>query len=298
MKFTPSEQVKEAINGNKPILALESTIISSGMPYPQNLEFYKKSQDVCFSHGVVPATIAIIKGEICVGLSDDQVEYICTDETVEKISKRELGISIQKNISGATTVSSTSHIASLAGIRVFSTGGVGGIHRGFKKTLDMSQDLFSLRETPIIVVCSGVKSFLDVEKTVEALETLGVPLVGYRTRWFPLFYSSRSDIRLSHSVDNEIDIVNIYKHNINQKITSTLLVVNPVPKKNEIPDSEISKILSKTIKEMNRKKITGKETTPYLLKEIAKKTKNRSLETNISLALNNINLGAKIAKKM
>ena len=298
MKFTPSEQVKEAINGNKPILALESTIISSGMPYPQNLEFYKKSQAVCFSHGVVPATIAIIKGEICVGLSDDQVEYICTDETVEKISKRELGISIQKNISGATTVSSTSHIASLAGIKVFSTGGIGGIHRGFKKTLDMSQDLFSLRETPIIVVCSGVKSFLDVEKTVEALETLGVPLVGYRTRWFPLFYSSRSDIRLSHSVDNEIDIVNIYKHNINQKITSTLLVVNPVPKKNEIPDSEISKILSKTIKEMNRKKITGKETTPYLLKEIAKKTKNRSLETNISLALNNINLGAKIAKKM
>ena len=298
MKFTPSEQVKEAINGNKPILALESTIISSGMPYPQNLEFYKKSQDVCFSHGVVPATIAIIKGEICVGLSDDQVEYICTDETVEKISKRELGISIQKNISGATTVSSTSHIASLAGIRVFSTGGVGGIHRGFKKTLDMSQDLFSLRETPIIVVCSGVKSFLDVEKTVEALETFGVPVVGYRTRWFPLFYSSKSDIRLSHSVDNEIDIVNIYKHNINQKITSTLLVVNPVPKKNEIPDSEISKILSKTIKEMNRKKITGKETTPYLLKEIAKKTKNRSLETNISLALNNINLGAKIAKKM
>ena len=298
MKFTPSEQVKEAINGNKPILALESTIISSGMPYPQNLEFHKKSQDVCFSRGVVPATIAIIKGEVCVGLSDDQVEYICTDETVEKISKRELGISIQKNISGATTVSSTSHIASLAGIKVFSTGGVGGIHRGFKKNLDMSQDLFSLRETPIIVVCSGVKSFLDVEKTVEALETLGVPLVGYRTRWFPLFYSSRSDIRLSHSVDNEIDIVNIYKHNINQKITSTLLVVNPVPKKNEIPDSEISKILSKTIKEMNRKKITGKETTPYLLKEIAKKTKNRSLETNISLALNNINLGAKIAKKM
>ena len=298
MKFTPSEQVKEAINGNKPILALESTIISSGMPYPQNLEFYKKSQDVCFSHGVVPATIAIIKGEICVGLSDDQVEYICTDETVEKTSKRELGISIQKKISGATTVSSTSHIASLAGIKVFSTGGIGGIHRDFKKTLDISQDLFSLRETPIIVVCSGVKSFLDVEKTVEALETFGVPVVGYRTRWFPLFYSSRSDIRLSHSVDNEIDIVNIYKHNINQKITSTLLVVNPVPKKNEIPNSEISKILSKTIKEMNRKKITGKETTPYLLKEIAKKTKNRSLETNISLALNNINLGAKIAKKM
>lgn len=298
MKFTPSEQVKEAINGNKPILALESTIISSGMPYPQNLEFYKKSQDVCFSHGVVPATIAIIKGEICVGLSDDQVEYICTDETVEKTSKRELGISIQKKISGATTVSSTSHIASLAGIKVFSTGGIGGIHRDFKKTLDISQDLFSLRETPIIVVCSGVKSFLDVEKTVEALETFGVPVVGYRTRWFPLFYSSRSDIRLSHSVDNEIDIVNIYKHNINQKITSTLLVVNPVPKKNEIPNSEIIKILSKTIKKMNRKKITGKKTTPYLLKEIAKKTKNRSLETNISLALNNINLGAKIAKKI
>ena len=298
VKFTLSKQVKEAINSKKPVLALESTIISSGMPYPQNIEFHKKAEQVCCDHGVVPATIAIIKGAVCVGLSVSQAKYIATNKKVEKISKREIGICLQQKTSGATTVSSTSHIAHLVGIKVFSTGGIGGVHRDYDNSLDMSQDPFSLRETPLIVVCSGVKSFLDINKTVEALETLGVSLVGFQTNWFPSFYSSRSDIKLAHSVNNPVDIVNIYKTNIEHKINSSLLVVNPVPEKHQIPPNKINKIIFDSILRMNEKKIVGKDTTPFLLQEIAKQTKNRSLQTNIVLALNNIELGAKIANEL
>ena len=247
---------------------------------------------------MVPATIAIIKGVVCVGLSGDQAEYIATNKSVEKISKKEIGVCVQKQLSGATTVSSASHIAHLVGIKVFSTGGIGGVHRDYNNSLDMSQDLFSLRETPLIVVCSGVKSFLDINKTVEALETLGVSLVGFQTNWFPSFYSSRSDIKLAHSVNNPVDIVNIYKTNIEHKINSSLLVVNPVPEKHQIPPNKINKIIFDSILRMNEKKIVGKDTTPFLLQEIAKQTKNRSLQTNIVLALNNIELGAKIANEL
>ena len=298
MKTKYTTEVKKALKDGNPVLALESTIISSGMPYPQNIDFHKKAEQVCYDCGVVPATIAIIKGVVCVGLSGDQAEYIATNKSVEKISKKEIGVCVQKQLSGATTVSSASHIAHLVGIKVFSTGGIGGVHRDYNNSLDMSQDLFSLRETPLIVVCSGVKSFLDINKTFEALETLGVSLVGFQTNWFPSFYSSRSDIKLAHSVNNPVDIVNIYKTNIEHKINSSLLVVNPVPEKHQIPPNKINKIIFDSILRMNEKKIVGKDTTPFLLQEIAKQTKNRSLQTNMVLALNNIELGAKIANEL
>jgi pseudouridine-5'-phosphate glycosidase len=298
VKTNYTTEVKKALKDGNPVLALESTIISSGMPYPQNIDFHKKAEQVCYDCGVVPATIAIIKGVVCVGLSGDQAEYIATNKSVEKISKKEIGVCVQKQLSGATTVSSASHIAHLVGIKVFSTGGIGGVHRDYNNSLDMSQDLFSLRETPLIVVCSGVKSFLDINKTVEALETLGVSLVGFQTNWFPSFYSSRSDIKLAHSVNNPVDIVNIYKSNIEHKINSSLLVVNPVPEKHQIPPNKINKIIFDSILRMNEKNIVGKDTTPFLLQEIAKQTKNRSLQTNIVLALNNIELGAKIANEL
>ena len=298
MKTNYTTEVKKALKDGNPVLALESTIISSGMPYPQNIDFHKKAEQVCYDCGVVPATIAIIKGVVCVGLSGDQAEYIATNKSVEKISKKEIGVCVQKQLSGATTVSSASHIAHLVGIKVFSTGGIGGVHRDYNNSLDMSQDLFSLRETPLIVVCSGVKSFLDINKTFEALETLGVSLVGFQTNWFPSFYSSRSDIKLAHSVNNPVDIVNIYKTNIEHKINSSLLVVNPVPEKHQIPPNKINKIIFDSILRMNEKKIVGKDTTPFLLQEIAKQTKNRSLQTNMVLALNNIELGAKIANEL
>ena len=298
MKFTLSKSVKDAINNNKPVLALESTIIASGMPYPQNIEFQNKAERVCANLGVVPATIAIIKGIVHVGLGPKELNFIATNPSVKKISKREIGICLEKNISGATTVSSTSHFAHLAGIKVFSTGGIGGVHRGYKTSLDMSQDLFSLSQTPIVVVCSGVKSFLNVEKTIEALETFGVTTVGYKTDTFPLFYSSKSNNKLQYSFNTVGGLVGTYRENIKNQLQSSLLVLNPVPKKDEILEEKIKNIISKSISKMEKLGIIGNKTTPFLLNEIAEKTKNKSLETNISLALNNIKLGAKIALEM
>ena len=295
MKYTLSKQVKDAINNNKPMLALESTILASGMPYPENIDFYKKAVDICGGLGVVPATIAIIEGEIHVGLSQSQLEHITTNKSVQKVSKREIGICLHKKLSGATTVSSTSHIAHHVGIRVFSTGGIGGVHRGYNDTMDMSQDLLSLQKTPIVVVSSGVKSFLNVEKTVEALETMGVTKLGYKTNRFPLFYTAFSNIDLPHSVNNVGEIVSVYKKNISCHIESSVLVLNPVPKKHEIPSNTINTIISKSIIKMKELGVVGKKTTPFLLSEIARKTKNKSLNTNINLALNNIQLGAEIA---
>jgi len=298
MKFTLSKQVKDAINNNKPVLALESTIISSGMPFPQNIQFQNKAEKTCLDLGVVPATIAIIKGEIHIGLGKKELMFIATDSSVKKISKREIGVCLEKKQSGATTVSSTSHIAFNAGIKVFSTGGIGGVHRGYDTSLDMSQDIISLSETPIVVVCSGVKSFLDVDKTAEALETFGVTAVGYKTDCFPLFYTSGSDIKLQHCYKNAKKVARLFELNKENKLSSSLLVLNPVPKKHEIPSQEMENIISSAIIEMESLGISGKETTPYLLKTIAQKTKNKSLETNIKLALNNISLGAKIARKI
>ena len=297
MKFTPSKQVKEAINNDIPVLAMESTIISSGMPYPKNIEFYNKASDICLGLGVVPATIAIIHGEICVGLEKEQVDYIATDNSVIKVPKSEIGVCMLKGLSGATTVSSTAHIAHQSGLKVFATGGIGGVHRGYSNTLDMSQDLNTIKNTPLVIVCSGVKSFLDVEKTFEALETLGVTLLGFKTDSFPLFYSSCSRIGLQHRVNSTEEIVGIYKKNLDAGLLSSVLVLNPIPEKNQIPNSEINKIIDASIVDLTKNKITGKQTTPYLLKKIAKQTNNRSLDANISLAINNIKLGAKIAKE-
>ena len=295
MKYTLSKQVKDAINKNKPVLALESTIIASGMPYPENINFYNKAVQICVDHSVVPAATAIIKGEIHVGLNTAQLHHIATNKSVHKITKREIGICLHKKLSGATTVSSTSHIANSVGIRVFSTGGIGGVHRDYGKTLDMSQDLLCLQSTPIIVVSSGVKSFLDVNKTVEALETMGITQLGYKTNRFPLFYSRSSNIELPYSVNSPNDIIDVYKKNIESNVLSSVLVLNPVPKNQEIPQEKIKKIISKSIVKMKKNKVIGKNTTPFLLSEISKQTKNSSLKTNISLALNNIKLGAKIA---
>ena len=298
MEFTLSKQVKKALNAGQPVLALESTIISSGMPFPQNIEFQQKAEKICFDLGVAPATIAIIKGKIHVGLEKEELRFIATNKLVKKISKREIGVCVEKNMSGATTVSSTSHIAFQAGIKVFSTGGIGGVHRGYDKSLDMSQDLFSLSHTPIVVVCSGVKSFLDVEKTIEALETYGVTTVGYKTDFFPLFYSSSSKHELQYSFKNTDRLASLYKNNIKNNLKSSILVLNPVPRNKEIPEKEIKDILSNAIIKMDKEGVTGKKTTPYLLKEIAKNTNNQSLNTNIELALSNIRLGAQIAKKL
>lgn len=298
IKFKYSKKIKNAKNQSLPILALESTIISHGMPYPKNLEFALKAEERCIKYGVVPATIAIIKGRICIGLEKAELELIAKSNEIKKISMRDIGTAVGLGWSGATTVSSTSWIAQKNNINVFSTGGLGGVHRGAEHSFDISQDLIALSKTPIVVVSSGVKSILDIQKTVELLETLGVSILGYKTSDFPAFFSSYSGVGGIHMVKSPKEIIKSYNTGLEIGLRSAMLVLNPVSIKDEIPYDEIEVIIKKAQKEMVQQKIFGKMVTPFLLNYIVKKTKGRSLKTNISLALNNVVLGAKIAKEL
>ena len=298
MKIQFSKEVKTALKTGAPILALESTIIAHGMPYPDNVEFALTAESICRQQGVASATIAIINGECCVGLERPQIEFIAKDESIKKVSRRELGIAISKKWSGGTTVSATMHIAHQSGISVFSTGGIGGVHRGAKRSFDISQDLTALAQIPMIVVSAGAKAVLDLSKTLETLETLGVSVVGFKTNEFPAFYSRSSGLCDLFRIESPGDATHIYRKNMEIKLGASTLVVNPIPKKNEIPIGEIEKIIDYAIKDARIKKITGKKLTPFLLKEIVKKTNGRSLEANKALALNNVRLGVKIVHQL
>jgi pseudouridine-5'-phosphate glycosidase len=268
------------------------------MPHPDNVEFALESEFVCRQQGVFPATIAVIKGECCVGLEKAQIEFIAKDASTKKVSRRELGIAIAKKWSGGTTVSATMHIAHQSGLSVISTGGIGGVHRGAEKTFDVSQDLISLSQIPMIVVSAGAKAVLDLPKTLEALETLGIPVLGFETNEFPAFYSRNSGLCGLLRIESPREAAHVYRKNIETGLNMSTLVVNPVPEKDEIPDNEIENIICGAIKYAREKKIKGKDLTPFLLKEIVKKTDGRSLETNKALAINNVNLGIQISKEL
>tara|TARA_B100000586_G_scaffold162085_1_gene118116 strand:- start:67 stop:966 length:900 start_codon:yes stop_codon:yes gene_type:complete len=293
-----STEVGSSLIAGKPVLALESTIISHGMPYPDNVEFALKSESVCRQQGVIPATIAVVNGECCVGLEKAQIKSIAKDTSTKKVSRRELGIAIAKKWSGGTTVSATMHIAHHSGISVLSTGGIGGVHRGAEKTFDVSQDLTALSQIPMVVVSAGAKSVLDLDKTLEALETLGIPVLGYETNEFPAFYSRNSGLYGLLRIESPGEAAHVYRKNMEVGLSASTLVVNPVPEKDEIPDNEIEKITNDAIKYAREKKIKGKDLTPFLLKEVVKKTKGRGLETNKVLAINNVNLGIQISKDL
>ena len=279
-------------------MALESTIISHGMPHPDNVEFALKAEFICRQQGVVPATIAVVNGECCVGLEKAQIESIAKDPSTKKVSRRELGLAIAKRWSGGTTVSATLHIAHQSGISVFSTGGIGGVHRGAEKTFDVSQDLTALSQIPMVVVSAGAKAVLDLDKTLEALETLGVPVLGFETNEFPAFYSRNSGLFGLLRIDGPGEAAHVYRKNMEVGLSASTLVVNPVPEKDEIPYNEIEKITYGAIKYAREKKIKGKNLTPFLLKEVVKKTEGRGLETNKALAINNVNLGIQISKEL
>ena len=298
MKIRFSAEVESSLVAGMPILALESTIIAHGMPHPDNVEFALESESICRQQGVVPATIAVIKGECCVGLEKAQIEFIAKDASTKKVSRRELGIAIAKKWSGGTTVSATMHIANQSGLSVFSTGGIGGVHRGAEKTFDVSQDLISLSQIPMVVVSAGAKAVLDLPKTLEALETLGIPVLGFETNEFPAFYSRNSGLCGLLRIESPREAAHVYRKNIETGLNMSTLVVNPVPEKDEIPDNEIENIICGAIKYAREKKIKGKDLTPFLLKEIVKKTDGRSLETNKALAINNVNLGIQISKEL
>ena len=298
MKIQFSAEVESSLIVGKPVLALESTIISHGMPYPDNIEFSLKAESICKQQGVVPATIAIINGKCCVGLEKTQIESITKDTSIKKVSRRELGIAIAKKWTGGTTVSATMHIAHHSGLSVFTTGGIGGVHRGAEKTFDISQDLIALSQIPMVVVSSGAKAVLDLPKTLEALETLGVPVLGFETDEFPAFYSRNSGLCGLLRIESPGEAAHVFRKNIDVGLSASTLIVNPVPEKDEIPNNEIEKFIYDAIKRAREKKIKGKDLTPFLLKEIMKNTEGKSLQTNKALAINNVNLGIQISKEL
>ena len=298
IKVKLSKRVSEAKKSSLPLLALESTIIAHGMPYPKNLEFAKEAESICEDLGVVPATIAILNGEICVGLESFELKKISNSKKIQKVSSRELGLATSLGWDGATTVSSTMRIASNNNIEVFSTGGIGGVHQQAGQTFDISQDILALSQVSMLVVSSGAKSVLDLAKTLELLETFGVSVVGFKTNNFPSFYSRSSGLGKINRIDSPKEIVEVFINNQLLELPCSILVSNPVPMEDEILPTKIDSVIKKALVELKKNQVSGKAVTPFLLDAIFKETKGKSLETNISLALNNVKLGAKIAKEL
>ena len=298
MNIKYSEDVLRAKENNEPVLALESTIIAHGMPFPENLTFAKKAESLCRDNGVAPATIAVIDGVPQVGLDQKQLERIAQSENIKKIPRNMLGVSAAQGLSGATTVSSTAHIAHHAKIPVFSTGGIGGVHRGAELSFDISQDLVALSQIPIIVITSGAKSILDIPKTVELLETLGITTLGYKTLEFPSFFSRESGSQVATMAKSVEDVIKIFNKNIKLGLNSATIVANPIPVESEISKNEMDTFIENALVQLSKQKIQGKDVTPFLLRYIAEKTNGKSLVANIALALNNVMLGIAIAKKM
>lgn len=288
-------EVKEALEQGKPVVALESTIISHGMPYPQNVEMANKTEQIIRDHGAIPATIAVIDGKIQVGLSPEQLELLATAEAVEKVSRRDMAKVIAEGKIGATTVSTTMIGAHLAGIDVFVTGGIGGVHRGYEEHMDVSADLEELGQTPVTVVCAGAKAILDLPRTLEYLETKGVPVLGYGTDYLPAFYSRTSDNKLQARVDSPEEVAKIMKASQTLEFDGAILVTNPVPEEDEIPADEINQIIDQALAEEKAAGVKGKDSTPFLLAKIVELTEGKSLETNIALVYNNAKVGAQIA---
>ena len=294
-----SDEVYDALRKNKPVVALESTIISHGMPYPKNVETALELEDIVRKAGATPATIAIIDGDISIGLSRDLIEKIGNGKTeVIKVSKRDLPVAIARKLSGATTVSATMYIASLAGIKVFATGGIGGVHRHQEEARDISNDLEELALNDVIVVCAGVKSILDIPNTLEYLETKGVPVLGYKTLEMPAFYTQKSGVNLEYESDSPNDISNIAKAKWGVGLEGGILVVNPIPEAYSYPKEEIDVAISEALKRAEAMHINGKRITPFLLKTIVEITGGKSLDANIALVKNNVALASEIAKEL
>lgn len=294
-----SEEVKSALNAGKPVVALESTIISHGMPYPRNVETALRVEETVRAAGAIPATICVIGGKIVVGASRDDIEYLGkTGTRIPKASRRDLPVLLSKGMDGATTVATTMIGASLAGIRVFATGGVGGVHRGAEVTMDISADLEELAQTNVMVVCAGCKSILDLKLTLEYLETKGVPVIGYQTGELPAFYTDKSGLKVDYRLDTPKEIADAFQAKLDLEIRGGMLVTNPIPREFAMDPDEINQTIDRAIQDANGLGIKGKELTPYLLDHIQKLTGGRSLDSNIELVLNNARLGAEIAIAM
>jgi pseudouridine-5'-phosphate glycosidase len=293
-----SEEVAKAMKENKPIVALESTIISHGMPYPQNVETAKEVEQLIRDNGAVPATIAILDGKIKIGVNEEELEFLGTNKEIEKVSRRDLPYVIAMKKHGATTVAATMICANMAGIKVFATGGIGGVHRGAERTMDISADLQELAHTNVAVVCAGAKSILDLGLTLEYLETNGVPVIGYGTDILPAFYSSTSPFKVNYRVDTPEEIAKLIATKWELGLNGGLIIANPIPKEDELEESYIHSIIEEALKEAEEKQIAGKAVTPFLLDKVKTLTGGKSLEANIALVKNNAVLAAKIAASL
>ena len=290
-----SEEIREALQTGLAIVALESTIISHGMPYPQNLETAYSVENIVREEGALPATIAILGGRIKIGLSKQELEQFAQNSAPVKVSRRDLPVVLAKKQSGGTTVAATMICARLSGIAVFVTGGIGGVHRENEKTMDISADLTELAQTNVAVVCAGVKSILDIPRTLEYLETQGVPVIGYQTAEFPAFYMPSSGSLVQSRIDTPEEIARCMKIKWELGLDGGLVIGNPVHPEDAMDNFLIEEAISKSLEEATNKNIEGKEVTPFLLGHISQLTKGESLKSNIALVCNNARLGAKIA---
>ena len=294
-----SPEVAAALAENRPVVALESTIISHGMPYPQNVETALHVESIVREHGAVPATVAVINGRLRAGLTPEEIDYLGRKgREVIKVSRRDLPVVVARGLDGATTVASTMIIAALAGIEVFATGGSGGVHRGAETTMDISADLEELAMTPVMVVCAGAKSILDLGLTLEYLETKGVPVLGYGTAELPAFYTRQSGFDVDYRVDTPAELASIWNAKRGMGLAGGALVANPIPEEFSMDKAVIDKAIDQALAECAEQGIHGKETTPFLLARIAEITGNDSLDSNIQLVFNNVALGAEISKEL
>lgn len=290
------DEVARALEQQAPVVALETTILSHGMPYPQNVETALAVEQIVRDEGCVPATIAVFGGRVHAGLTREQIEHFGTSTSILKISRADLPYAISSGADGATTVAATMLCAHLAGIGVFATGGVGGVHRGSDRTMDISADLEELARTPVAVVCAGVKALLDVPKTLEALETRGVPVIGYGTDEFPAFWSRSSGLRVPLRFNTPDEIANFLRVKRELAMAGGTLIVNPISPDDEIPADEMRGYIETAVSDAERERITGKAVTPWLLGRILRLTDGRSLTANVALVKNNARLAARIAR--
>ena len=288
-------EVSRALDEGRPVVALESTIIAHGMPYPKNVETALAVEEVIRSNGAVPATIGILGGRIKIGLTKEEIEYMAHAENVLKVSRRDLPFVISKKMDGATTVAGTMIAAHMAGIKLFVTGGIGGVHRGAGESFDIAADLEELKMTDVTVVCAGAKAILDIPATLEYLETAGVPVIAYGTDEIPAFYSRKSGEKANCRMDSPEEIGALISMKEALGLKGGILITCPIPEADEIPAEEINTVIDEAIKEAEEKGVKGKESTPFLLSRVKDLTEGRSLEANIKLVLNNADIGSKIA---
>ena len=296
MDITP--EIEEAVRTGKPVVALESTILSHGMPYPENRQFAADVEKIIRAEGAVPATMAVIDGRLKAGLTEDELQRMCEAKGVLKLSRRDLPIAVAEKLTGATTVATTMILANLAGIHVFATGGVGGVHRGGQDSMDISADLQELSRTPVAVVCAGAKMILDIGRTLEYLETMGVPVLGLNTDDFPAFYCRKSGFGVDFNAKTPKDVAAIAHAKWGMGLGGGMLIGNPVPEEYAMDFDEMSAVIDKALKRADEKGIKGKYITPFLLETIVELTGGDSLKTNIQLAFNNARAASRIAVEL